>query len=105
MTVLSPRLIAAQCLRRLALANATDTERCRVLVAELAGLVRAYYVRGEMRQDVPGDEPIITIITEQVTPVRDSALVAWWSTNADSLVGDMRDIASGLLGRAGVSVV
>lgn len=102
MTALSPRLVAAQCLRRLALANATDTERCRVLVAELAGLVRAYYVRAEMRQDVPGDEPIIT---EQLTPVRDSALVAWWSTNADSLTDDMRDIASGLLGRAGVNVI
>lgn len=89
---LSPRLVAAGAIRRMALHDASDDASSRVLLAELSGLLRAYYIRSE--------QPPV----EQVARVGASDLVAWWTVNADSLAPLHRDLASGFLMGTGVSV-
>lgn len=96
---LSPRLVAAGCIRRMALHGATDDARSRVLLGELSGLLRTYYLRGEQRPSA--DAPP----TEEVTRVGPGEVVAWWAANADSLAPMHRDLASGFLLGAGLEVL
>ena len=96
---LSPRLVAAGCIRRMALHGATDEARSRVLLGELSGLLRTYYLRGEQR---PSPEQAAS--EEEVTRVGPGEIVAWWAANADSLAPTHRDLASGFLLGAGMDV-
>lgn len=95
---LSPRLVAAGCIRRMALHGANVDERSRVLLGELSALLRTYYLRGEQK-GAPDEPP-----TERVARVGVSDLVAWWAANADGLAPMHRDLASGFVVGTGASV-
>lgn len=82
----------------MALQGATDEARSRVLLGELSGLLRTYYLRGEQG---PSPEQAAS---EEVTRVGPGEIVAWWAANADSLAPTHRDLASGFLLGAGMDV-
>lgn len=85
---MTARLFAAGRIRHLALSGADDLGRSRARLAELSGLLEAYYRRG------PSGEP------QRVGP---ADLRAWWVTHSSDLVDLHRELARAHLEAAGVA--
>ena len=86
----SPRIIGAQYMRDLALHDATDLERSRALLAELAVLLRTYTIRAEQCD------------AEVVSQISASALRQWWFVHHTEIAETQRHLARALLSAAGV---